>query len=133
MLYIERISTEPEQKPVRPVYPIICLQNQGWIWLALRLENDQKFYVASEESSSDKILHTWIMQLFSIIFALLTHTFLKWLQKVIPIDHLDENSTFKFIFRCITDRELIEKLLKECIINFFFFFYQNQSKKYLKT
>ena len=62
LLYIEI-----KQKLIRPVYPVICLQIQGFIWLALRLENDQKFYEDFEELSSDKIVYIWFMQLFSIM------------------------------------------------------------------
>ena len=46
------------------------------------------------------------------------HLFLKWLQKVILIHYLDENSTSIVTFRYVTDRELIEKLLISCLNSF---------------
>ena len=113
LLYIEL-----KQKSIRPVYPVICLQIQGFIWVALRLENDQKFYEDFKELSSDKILYIWFMQLFSINCAWFMHLFLKWLQKVISIYYLDENSTSIVMFRYVTDRELIEKLVISCLNSF---------------
>ena len=108
-LYIEL-----KKKSIRPVYPVICRQIQGFIWLALRLENDQKFYEDFEESFTDKILYIWFMLSVSFNCAWLIHLFLKWLLKVIRSHHVDENSTSIIMFRYITDRELIENLLIRC-------------------
>ena len=103
---------EDKHKSIRPVYPIICLQNQGFIWLALRLDNDQKFKEEFKESTAAvKIFYIWMMQLFSIFFALLVHLFLTWLQIVNSIHHLDKNSTSIMMFNYITDSELLKKLL----------------------
>ena len=115
-LYIEH-----RQKSICPGYPIVCPQHQGLIWFALRLENDQKFYEDFKESASaGKILHIWIMQLFSIICTLLVHFFLKWLQKVILNRQLDENSTLVIMFKYITDREIlfedITKMIKIIVL-----------------
>ena len=111
------VCIEHMEKPIRPVYSVICVQNQGFIWLALRLENDQKFYEDFEKSTLvGSILYIWIMQLFSIICALLVHFFLKSLQNKISIHHFDKNSTLVTItFYYITDRELLKKLLIERI------------------
>ena len=111
LLYINH-----RQKSIRPVYPIICLQNQSFIWLALRLENDQEFHEDFEKSISDKILHIWFLQLFIIICALLIHILMNFLQKVMKKIHcLDGNSTLKIMLRYITDHELIEKQQIKCI------------------
>ena len=77
------------------MYPIICLQSQGYIWRALRLENDQTFYKDFEELFSGKTLHIWIIQLFIFICALLIHRFLKWLEKMISIHNFGENNSLK--------------------------------------
>ena len=108
LLYVDEVK----HKSIRPVYPIICLQNQGFIWLALRLKNDHKFYKEFEESTvTGKILYIWIMQLFSIFFAVLVHLFLIWLQNLNSIRHLDKNSTSIMMFYYITDSDLLKKLL----------------------
>ena len=110
-LYIEH-----RRKSIRFVYPIICLQNQGFIWFALRLESDQSFYEDFEESTSaEKILHIWNMQLFNIICASFVHFLLKWLQKVISNHQFDENSTLVITFYYITDRDILKKLLIDYI------------------
>ena len=58
------------------------------------------------------------MQLVSINCAWFIHLFLKWLEKVVSIHYLDENSTSIVMLRYITDRELIEKLLVRCLSSF---------------
>ena len=76
--------------------------------------------IFKESASAGKILHIWIMQLFSIICALLVHFFLKWLQKVILNRQLDENSTLVIMFNYITDREVlfedITKMIKIIVL-----------------
>ena len=112
LLLIER-----KRKSIRPIYPVICLQIQGFVWCGLRLQAENKFYNEFQSSSIDsRVIYIWIVQLFSIVFALLVHIIWKCLQKIIPDHQLYKNSSSKILLLCfVVDFELIESILIICI------------------
>ena len=109
---------EHKHKPYRPIYPVICLQLQGYIWCGLRLQLDEHFRDEFQASNIDRILYIWIMQLFSVILTLLVHIILcmKCLRKMIPIYQLYKNSSSKILLLCfVVDFELIKSVVMICI------------------
>ena len=85
-------------KPSRPIYPVICLQLQAFIWCGLRLQIKKKIY-KFQLSCIDKIVYIWVMPLLTIVFSLLVHLFLKkYMQKILPaIYKLYKNSFSKIM------------------------------------
>ena len=112
LLLIER-----KRNSIRPIYPVICLQIQGFIWCGLRLQTDNKFNDEFQSSSIDRrVVYIWIVQLFSIVFALLVHLIWKCRQIITPIHQLYKNSSSKILLLCfVVDFELIESLLIICL------------------
>ena len=110
LLYLEL-----KHKRFRPGYPVICLQNQAFIWCALRLENDQKFYDEFQAASRNKrMLCLWLMQSLAIGCAFFVHFFLRSL----PIKSLfyqAVESIFTVVvsgFNVVTD--IFKKILCMC-------------------
>ena len=111
------LVVEHKRKSVRPIYPVVCLQIQSLIWCGIRLQTSDKFKDEFRTLSIEtRIIYIWITQLFSVVFALLLHLFLKkCLQKINQIHLLYENSSSKIMLLCfVVDLRLIELLLHKC-------------------
>ena len=86
--------------------------------VGIRLQTNGKFKDEFRTSSIEtKIIYIWITQLFSIVFALLLHLFLKKCSQKITVIHLlYENSSSKIMLLCfVVDLKLIKSLLHKCI------------------
>ena len=118
LLYLEL-----KRKRFRPRYPVICLQNQAFIWFSLRLENDQNFYDEFQAASCYKrMLCIWLLQSLAIGCAFFVHFFLRSRSIRSLFYHAVESIITVFVsgFNVLT--YIFKKILCMCRFRDIFFF-----------